>query len=132
MSGNSALGQGFQCCQITSDQWQFLVVRPTFELAFGCNRLLFRVMSLLIHQLDGPTARGPRRTTPVVVCFHPFLDIQCVPYVQGPVAATDDVDEERTCWCGPHSTRRLLYRPNLPPDHAPFHFILPFPSTPNP
>jgi hypothetical protein len=71
-------------------------VSPTLELEFAHNRLLLRVTSLLIDQLDWSTSSSPRRSSTVVVRSHAFLDIQAMPDVGRTVRATDDVDEKAT------------------------------------
>jgi hypothetical protein len=52
------------------------------------------VMTLLIRQLDGPTARRPGRTPPFIVCFHPFVHVRGIADVEGAVRASDDVNDE--------------------------------------
>jgi hypothetical protein len=55
----------FQTRQIPVDQRQLLDVGPALELAFARNRTLLAVLTLLIQQLDGPTACGPRSAPPL-------------------------------------------------------------------
>ena len=59
------------------------------------NRVFLGRMRFMIHKHHGASARGPQRTSGLVVDFHTFSNVGSVTNVKAVVGTTKDIDEKK-------------------------------------